>query len=117
MKKPCFQTLLVPPETVSHLTRRKAINLRGEVLGVTRLRELGWSTPAIIGVSALIRGSYHLYQGFGPFIGNVLMGLLFAWFYTRTGRVMPLVITHSLLDIVAFVGAPLLPVLLAWLGR
>lgn len=34
------ETLLVPPETVSHLTRRKAINLRGEVLGVTRLREL-----------------------------------------------------------------------------
>jgi len=34
------ETLLVTPETVSHLTRRKAINLRGEVLGVTRLREL-----------------------------------------------------------------------------
>ena len=34
------ETLLVPRETLSHLTRRKAINLRGEVLGVTRLREL-----------------------------------------------------------------------------
>ena len=34
------ETLLVTPEAVSHLTRRKAINLRGEVLGVTRLREL-----------------------------------------------------------------------------
>lgn len=34
------ETLLVPPEALSHLTRRKAINLRGEVLGVTRLREL-----------------------------------------------------------------------------
>jgi two-component system chemotaxis sensor kinase CheA len=34
------ETLLVTSETISHLTRRKAINLRGEVLGVTRLREL-----------------------------------------------------------------------------
>ncbi|NTV72987.1 MAG: chemotaxis protein CheA [Holophaga sp.] len=34
------ETLLVPKETLSHLTRRKAINLRGEVLGVTRLSDL-----------------------------------------------------------------------------
>jgi len=34
------ETLLVPTETLSHLTRRKAIDLRGEVLGVSRLREL-----------------------------------------------------------------------------
>ena len=34
------ETLLVTRETLSHLTRRKAINLRGEVLGVTRLKEL-----------------------------------------------------------------------------
>lgn len=77
-----------------------------------RLRHLGWSTPAIIITSALLRGSYHLYQGFGPFIGNVLMGLLFAWFYARTRRVMPLVIAHALIDITGFVGYALLgPVL------
>jgi two-component system chemotaxis sensor kinase CheA len=34
------ETLLVPRETLAHLTRRKAINLRGEVLGITRLRDL-----------------------------------------------------------------------------
>lgn len=34
------ETLLVPVDTISHLTRRKAIDLRGEVLGVTQLREL-----------------------------------------------------------------------------
>lgn len=73
-----------------------------------RLRDLGWSTPAILVTSALVRGSYHLYQGFGPFIGNVLMGLLFAWFYTRTRRVMPLVIAHALIDTAGFVGFALL---------
>ena len=34
------ETLIIPPETVSHLTSRQAINLRGEVLGVSRLRHL-----------------------------------------------------------------------------
>ena len=69
-----------------------------------RFGKFGWSVPAGIVVSALLRGSYHLYQGFGPFIGNVVMGLVFGWIYTKTKRVMPLVIAHALLDIVAFVG-------------
>ncbi|MFE4195363.1 CPBP family intramembrane glutamic endopeptidase [Paenarthrobacter sp. NPDC056912] len=69
-----------------------------------RFGKFGWSTPVAIVVSALLRGSYHLYQGFGPFIGNVVMGLIFAWIYTKTKRVMPLVIAHATLDIVAFVG-------------
>ncbi|NUP58965.1 MAG: CPBP family intramembrane metalloprotease [Pseudarthrobacter sp.] len=69
-----------------------------------RFGKFGWSTPLAIAVSSLLRGSYHLYQGFGPFIGNAVMGVIFAWIYTRTKRVMPLVIAHALLDIVAFVG-------------
>ena len=31
-------------------------------------------------------GPTHLYQGFGGFVGNVVMGLLFGWVYTRTRR-------------------------------
>jgi membrane protease YdiL (CAAX protease family) len=69
-----------------------------------RLGKLGWSMPAAIAASALLRGSYHLYQGFGPFIGNAVMGVVFALVYTRTKRVMPLVIAHAILDTVAFVG-------------
>ena len=69
-----------------------------------RLPALGWSMPVAIFASSMLRGSYHLYQGFGPFIGNAIMGVVFALVYTRTRRVMPLVIAHALLDIVAFVG-------------
>ena len=69
-----------------------------------RFGKFGWSMPVAIFVSSMLRGSYHLYQGFGPFIGNAVMGVVFAWIYTRTRRVMPLVIAHALLDIVAFVG-------------
>lgn len=61
----------------------------------------------IILAAALLRGAYHLYQGFGPGIGNFLMGIIFGWIYHRWGRVMPLVIAHLLLDVVAFLAFPL----------
>ncbi len=82
---------------------------------LTRWREAGWSWPAAIVVSALIRGSYHLYQGFGGFVGNIAMGLLFGWVFTRIRRVGPLVVAHALLDVVAFVGYTLLRSHLSWL--
>ena len=71
---------------------------------MTRLRELGWRTWYAIAASALLRGSYHLYQGIGAFVGNALMGAVFALFFHRTRRVVPLVIAHALLDVAAFVG-------------
>jgi membrane protease YdiL (CAAX protease family) len=73
----------------------------------TRLKELGWNSWTIIVSAALLRGSYHLYQGIGPFFGNAVMGVVFGWCYLRWGRVMPLVIAHWVLDIVSFVGYPL----------
>ena len=76
-----------------------------------RLRRLGLGATTIIVVSAVLRGTYHLYQGFGGFLGNVIMGLVFGWIYQRTGRVLPLVIAHWVLDIVSFAGYPLA---LAW---
>jgi len=81
-----------------------------------RTRDLGWSQRGadwrFLLASATLRGSYHLYQGIGPFFGNFAMGLLFAWwFQSRWGRhrVMALVIAHTLLDVVAFVGYALAP--------
>ena len=73
----------------------------------TKLRELGWKPWLIIGTSAVLRGSYHLYQGFGPFLGNAVMGVIFGMAYQRWGRVMPLVIAHFILDVVSFVGYPI----------
>ncbi len=71
---------------------------------VTRLRQLGWALPAVVLTSALIRGSYHLYQGFGGFIGNAIMGVIFVLFFLRFRRVGPLIVAHALIDTVAFVG-------------
>lgn len=76
---------------------------------VERLEELRWTVPGIIAASALLRGAYHLYQGPGMAAGNVAMGVLFAWYYVRTRRVGPLVVAHTTLDVVAFVGYTLIP--------
>lgn len=82
----------------------------------TRWREAGWSPAAIIITSALIRGGYHLYQGWGGFAGNVAMGLFLGVVYLRVRRTTPLVIAHWLIDVVAFVGYALLATRVGWLG-
>ena len=69
-----------------------------------RLGDLGWGRWQIIISTSLLRGTYHLYQGIGAFIGNVAMGVLFGWLYTRYRRVLPLVIAHTLIDAAIFVG-------------
>jgi membrane protease YdiL (CAAX protease family) len=61
----------------------------------------------IILLQAVLRASYHLYQGFGAFLGNFVMGLIFGWFYAKTGRLAPLIIAHTAIDCVAFIGYPL----------
>jgi membrane protease YdiL (CAAX protease family) len=76
---------------------------------ITRLRTLSMPLGWIVVCSAVLRGSYHLYQGFGAFVGNAVMGVVFALFYLRYKRVMPLIVAHAILDIAAFVGYTLLP--------
>lgn len=80
-----------------------------------RWRQCGWQTVSIVTVSALVRGSYHLYQGFGGFLGNLAMGLAMGWFYKRTRRLWPLIVAHTLLDVVSFVGYSLFAGVLGWL--
>ena len=69
-----------------------------------QLKKLGWSDNRAVLVSAALRGSYHLYQGIGAFVGNFVMGLLFGRVYQRTGRTAPLIVAHTLIDAVAFLG-------------
>ncbi|GAB3704057.1 CPBP family intramembrane glutamic endopeptidase [Corynebacterium nasicanis] len=83
---------------------------------LTRLRQLGWGLPAALAFSSVLRGSYHLYQGVSAGFGNILMGLLYGWFYWKTGRIWPLIIAHFLIDAVAFVGYAAIGGDLSWLG-
>ncbi|MGH3887287.1 MAG: CPBP family intramembrane glutamic endopeptidase [Pseudonocardiaceae bacterium] len=82
---------------------------------ITRLRQLGSGEGGAVLASAVLRGCYHLYQGFGGFIGNLVMGIVFGWVWQRTNRLCPLVTAHALIDIVAFAGYALLHTRLTWL--
>jgi membrane protease YdiL (CAAX protease family) len=87
------------------------------VLGylIHRLTQLEWSPWKAIAFSAFIRGSYHLYQGLGGFVGNAIMGVIFGYLYKRWGRVTPMIIAHTLIDTVTFVGYAALHNRVSWL--
>jgi membrane protease YdiL (CAAX protease family) len=87
------------------------------VLGylLRRLDQLGWTPAKAIALAAVVRGSYHLYQGFGGFIGNAILGVIFGVLYKRWGRVTPMIIAHTLIDTGAFVGYALLHGHVSWL--
>ena len=80
-----------------------------------RLDQLGWTPWKAILFSAILRGSYHLYQGFGAFIGNAVMGVIFGFLYRRWGRVTPLIIAHTLIDAVTFIGYAALVGRVSWI--
>jgi membrane protease YdiL (CAAX protease family) len=82
---------------------------------ITRLRQLRMSPVAAVIASSVLRGVYHLYQGFGAGLGNLAMGLVFGYVYVRTGRLWPLIVAHGLIDAVAFVGYALAAGHLGWL--
>ncbi|MEY4397373.1 MAG: hypothetical protein RLZZ40_1129 [Actinomycetota bacterium] len=72
-----------------------------------RLKSLGWKPWVIVATAAVLRGSYHLYQGFGGFLGNIAMGAIFGALYLWKGRLLPLIVAHVIIDSVAFLGYPL----------
>jgi membrane protease YdiL (CAAX protease family) len=87
------------------------------VLGylLTRLERLGVRPARAVALSAVLRGSYHLYQGFGGFAGNAIMGVIFGTLFLRWRRNMPMIIAHTLMDATAFVGYALLAGHVSWL--
>jgi membrane protease YdiL (CAAX protease family) len=83
---------------------------------LTRLRQLRVNPVTALLASSLLRGAYHLYQGFSAGLGNVVMGLVFAYVWRRTGRLWPLIIAHGIIDSVAYVGYALASGHLGWLS-
>lgn len=59
--------------------------------------------------------SYHPHQGFGPFLGNVVMGVIFGGLFVRWQRTNPMIIAHTLINAVAFIGYTLLAGHVSWL--
>jgi membrane protease YdiL (CAAX protease family) len=80
-----------------------------------RLGQLNWTPWKAILFAAVLRGSYHLYQGFGGFAGNAIMGVIFGTLFLRWRRATPMIIAHTLIDAVAFIGYALLVGHVSWL--
>jgi membrane protease YdiL (CAAX protease family) len=68
---------------------------------IRRLEQIGLAGAAALLASAILRGTYHLYQGWGGFAGNVLLGLAFGFVFLRWRRTWPLVAAHFLVDVMA----------------
>jgi membrane protease YdiL (CAAX protease family) len=68
---------------------------------IRRLEQVGVATLVAVAASALLRGAYHLYQGWGGFVGNLLLGLFFGYAFARWRRTWPLVAAHFVLDALA----------------
>jgi membrane protease YdiL (CAAX protease family) len=82
---------------------------------LTRLRKLGVRPSRAVAISATLRGSYHLYQGLGGFLGNAVLGIIFGTLFLRWRRATPMIIAHTLIDAVAFIGYALLAGHVSWL--
>jgi membrane protease YdiL (CAAX protease family) len=67
------------------------------IIGALKDRPDPWTG---INISVAIRLLYHLYQGAVAAIGIVPIGLLLAIWYSRTGRLWPLIVAHALWDFV-----------------
>jgi len=71
---------------------------------VTTLKDRGHPWAAI-NLSAAIRLVYHLYQGEQALVSILPLGLVFAFWYARGGRLWPLVVAHAVLDLIALYPA------------
>lgn len=61
--------------------------------------------PAIvIGLSMLIRISYHTYQGWMSLFVIVPTGLVFGYYYYKYKKLWPLIIAHGFWNLIAFLG-------------
>lgn len=80
-----------------------------------RLSQVGVNMWWAIAISATVRATYHLYQGVGGFVGNLIMGVIFGLLFMRWRRASPMIVAHFLIDAVAFVGFALLASRLDWL--
>lgn len=74
------------------------VSMRGFL--IPRLeKRLGSTTGAVV-LSAVIFASYHLYQGWLPALNVLIVGLVFGAIFVRQRRVMPLIVAHTLVNIV-----------------
>jgi len=65
---------------------------------VTALKE-GRGATFALNCSVAIRLLYHLYQGVAGILSIIPLGLIFGYWYVRTGKLWPLIVAHAAIDL------------------
>jgi uncharacterized protein len=74
----------------------------GYVMTALKRRDNPW---VAINASVALRVVYHLYQGARGVLSITPLGLIFSFWYARTGRLWPLVVAHCMADLLALFAA------------
>jgi len=67
---------------------------------------MGLPTSVVILSSSIIFGLAHLYQGRSGFVSTMLLGILFGISRTALGSLLPVIVWHMGVDVVAGIGGP-----------
>lgn len=62
------------------------------------------SEDVAINVSVAVRLSYHLYQGVLGVVSIIPVGLIFAYWFAKTGKLWPLIVAHAAIDLIGFLA-------------
>jgi membrane protease YdiL (CAAX protease family) len=69
---------------------------------MTEILELTGSSVLALGISVLLQVSYHLYYGWFGALMLAFVFLVFALYYVRYRRALPVIVAHELYDLIAF---------------
>ena len=70
---------------------------------MTEISELTGSTLLAVMISVLVQTSYHLYYGLMGALSVAFIFLVFAIYYARSKRALPIVVAHELFDLIGFI--------------
>jgi membrane protease YdiL (CAAX protease family) len=82
---------------------------------LVRLDDLGWSANRALLLSALVRASYHVYQGVPSALAIGVGGLILGRIFQRTGRIVTPMVAHFTFDAIGFLGYFFLAPHVSWL--
>jgi membrane protease YdiL (CAAX protease family) len=70
------------------------------------LNQAGVGSSAVVAISSALFGLAHTYQGKSGVVGTTLMGLVFGAARVGSQSLMPVVVWHSVVDLVAGIAGP-----------
>ena len=71
---------------------------------ITRLKSFGLHAGLALIISAAMFASYHVYQGYWTLVPHFYFGLLLGLAFVLTRRIWPLVVAHTIYNVLAYVA-------------